>query len=113
MAQITSDLNEEYFKRELAKGNFEIVIIKLCVRMEAILRSKYHLEGDFSEMLTQYCSKYGREDDGWGYDVEAGFVKHLHKLRKCRNSIVHSEATDEALSIEELNYCIDYICKMG
>ena len=113
MERVTDDLDEAYFINELAKGNFEIVIIKLCVRLEAILRGKYHFEGDFSEMLNQYCSKYGTEDDGWGYDVEAGFVKYLHKLRKCRNSIVHSEKTNETMSIEELKFCIEYICKMG
>jgi hypothetical protein len=63
MERITDDLDEAYFRNELAKGNFEIVIIKLCVRLESILRGKYHLEGDFSEMINQYCSKYGTEDD--------------------------------------------------
>lgn len=112
MERVTDDLDETYFRNELAKGNFEIVIIKLCVRLEAILRGKYHLEGDFSEMLNQYCSKYGTEDDGWGYNVESGFVKYLHKLRKCRNSIVHSEKNNDTMSIEELKFCIEYICKM-
>ena len=113
MDRVTDDLDETYFKNELAKCNFEIVIIKLCVRLEAVLRGKYHYEGDFSEMLNQYCSKFGREDDGWGYDVEAGFVSYLHKLRKCRNSIVHSEKTNDTMSVDELKFCIDYICKMG
>ena len=108
-----SELTKEYFESELEKGNTEIVIIKLCVRLEAILRCDYHYEGEFSEMLNEYCSKHGREDDGWGYDVEANFVKHLHKLRKCRNSIVHSEKTGETMSVDELKFCIDYICKMG
>ena len=113
MDRVTDDLDEAYFKNELAKGNFEIIIIKLCVRLEAILRGKYHYDGDFSEMLNQYCSKFGSEDDGWGYDVEAGFVRYLHKLRKCRNSIVHAEKTNDTMSIDELKFCIDYICKMG
>ena len=113
MERVTDDLDEAYFRNELAKGNFEIVIIKLCVRLEAVLRGKYHLEGDFSEMINQYCSKYGTEDDGWGYNVEAGFVKYLHKLRKCRNSIVHSERSEEVMSIEEIKFCIEYICRMG
>ena len=113
MDRVTDDLDEVYFKAELEKGNFEIIIIKLCVRLEAILRGKYHYEGDFSEMLNQYCSKHGREDDGWGYDIEANFVKYLHKLRKCRNNIVHSERTEEAMTIDEIRFCIEYICRMG
>ena len=51
--------------------------------------------------------------DGWGYDVDANFVKYLHKLRKCRNNIVHSERTEEAMTIDEIKFCIDYICRMG
>ena len=81
--------------------------------MEAILRCDYHYDGEFSEMLNEYCSKHGREDDGWGYDVEANFVKYLHKLRKCRNNIVHSERTEEAMTIDEIKFCIEYICRMG
>ena len=108
-----AELTKEYFESELEKGNTEIVIIKLCVRLEAILRCDYHYEGEFSEMLNEYCSKHGREDDGWGYDVEANFVKYLHKLRKCRNNIVHSERTEEAMTIDEIKFCIEYICRMG
>lgn len=107
-----ADLTKEYFEAELAKGNAEMVIVKLCVRLEAILRSTYHYDGDFSEMLNQYCNAHGQEDDGWGYSQEAKFVKYLQKLRKCRNSIVHSEKTKEILSIDEIRYCIDYICNM-
>lgn len=107
-----SDLTKEYFEAELAKGNVEIVIVKLCVRLEAILRSSYHYDGDFSEMLNKYCGAYGQEDDGCGYNQEAKFVKYLQKLRKCRNSIVHSEKTQEKLSLDEINYCIDYICNL-
>ena len=108
-----AELTKEYFESELEKGNTEIVIIKLCVRLEAILRCDYHYEGEFSEMLNEYCSKHGREDDGWGYDVEANFVKYLHKLRKCRNNIVHSERTEEAMTIDEIKFCIEYICRIG
>ena len=108
-----AELTKEYFEVELEKGNTEIVIIKLCVRLEAILRCDYHYEGEFSEMLNEYCSKHGCEDDGWGYDVEANFVKYLHKLRKCRNNIVHSERTEEAMTIDEIKFCIEYICRMG
>ena len=112
------DLTKEYFETELAKGNIEIVIIKLCVRLEAILRSDYLYEGDFSEMLKKYCdSKLNwEEDDGWGYMVNKSddkTIRLLNNLRIKRNSIVHSEKTNVELSLEEIRYCIDYICKMG
>ena len=107
---LISDYTYEYFVEQLAKGNKDIVIIKLCVRLEAVLRCDYHFEGELSEMLSQYCAKYGREDEGWG---EAKFVQMLHKLRKCRNSIAHPTGIDATMTTEELNFCIDYVCKMG
>ncbi len=107
------NLTKEYFNTELSKGNIEIVIIKLCVRLEAILKSDYHYEGDFADMLKRYCDEHGSEDDGWGYSQECEFVKYLHKLRKQRNNIVHSEKSDEQMTSSEINFCIDYICNMG
>lgn len=112
MNRTIEGLDEAYFKRELSKGNFEIVIIKLCVRLEAILKGKYHLEGEFSEMLEKYCSTYGRDYDDWhGCYKEAEWVKTLQKLRMCRNNIVHPENNQiEALTLAKLEFCIDYIC---
>ncbi len=114
--QVVNELTKEYLESELKKGNTEIVIIKLCVRLEAILRSTYHYEGDFSEMLDKYCSQYGSEnkDDGWGYSyrVTNDFVEYLQKLRMCRNSIVHSEKKKDMLTLDEIQYCIDYICNL-
>ena len=112
--KIIEELNEEFFRKELAKGNEELVAIKLCVRLEAVLKSKYHYEGDFSEMLEKYCSQYGihTEDDGWGFLQRRTdeFVSYLQKLRKFRNSIVHSEKTVDAMTEKELSFCIEYIC---
>ena len=88
--------------------------IKLCVRLETVLKSKYHYEGDFSDMLEKYCSQYGsyEEDDGWGYMERRTekFVPYLQKLRKYRNSIVHSEKKVDSMTKEELDFCIQYIC---
>ena len=107
------DLTKEYFESELGKGNTDMVIIKLCVRLEAVLRCDYHYEGDLSIMIDKYCQEHGWEDDGWGYSVESNHVKYLQKLRMKRNNIVHSEKNSVDLTLEEIKYCIDYICKMG
>lgn len=112
--KIIEELNEEFFRNELAKGNGDLVAIKLCVRLEAVLKSKYHYEGDFSEMLERYCSQHGsyEEDDGWGYMERRTekFVPYLQKLRKYRNSVVHSEKKVDSMTKEELDFCIQYIC---
>ena len=67
-------------------------------------------------MLEQYCSQHGvnNVDDGWGY-IEMytdNFVSYLQKLRKYRNSIVHSEKKIDGMTEEELDFCIRYICEL-
>lgn len=101
---------------EYIKGNRDLVIIKLCVRMEAILKCDGYI-GDFAEMLDKYCNEKltWSEDDGWGYfynKSDEKIINLLHKLRKIRNSLVHSEKTDESMSEDEIKQCIDYICSL-
>ena len=109
---IVGDLTKEYFESELGKGNTDMVIIKLCVRLEAVLRCDYHYEGDLSVMLDKYCSGFNTYDDE-GNDYDPYTPSVLNKLRMKRNNIVHSEKNSVDLTLEELKYCIDYICKMG
>ena len=112
------DLTKEYFEKELAKRNFDTIIIKLCIRLEYILKNDYRYEGTFAEMLDKFCNTelYWVCEDRWGYTTEecdSKTIKVLNKLRMKRNNIVHSEKNDVDLTLEELQYCIDYICKMG
>lgn len=111
--KLIKELTKEYFESELAKGNIDMVVIKLCVRLEAILKCDYHYDGELSAMLEKYCQEHGWEDDGWGYSVESECVKYLQKLRMKRNNIVHSEKSNVELSLDDIQYCIDYICKLG
>lgn len=111
-ATMIAGLTKEYFEQELAKGNIEIVIIKLCVRLEAILRADYHYEGTFEEMLSKYCSSFNTYDDeDNNYDPYTPQL--LHKLRMQRNSIVHSERNGASMNVDEIKQCINYICKLG
>ena len=109
--KIVSELTKEYFYSELKKGNREMVIIKLCVRMEAVLKCDYHYEGDFSEMLNRYCSGFNTYDDE-GNDYDPYTPELLNKLRKQRNGIVHSEKSLPQLSDNEIQSCIEYICSL-
>lgn len=107
------ELTKEYFEQELSKGNIEIVIVKLCVRLEAILRSTYNTDEDFSVLLDRLCSNYETNDDeANNYDPYTPRV--LNKLRIQRNGIVHSEKkkNGDDLTPDEINFCIDYICGM-
>lgn len=109
--RITGELTKEYFDSELSKGNKELVIIKLCVRMEAILKCDYNYQGDFSEMLDHFCNQFETYDDeNNNYDPYTPAL--LNRLRRQRNSIVHAEKMVEAMSDEEIKQCIDYICSL-
>ena len=109
--KIVKDLTKDYFYNELEKGNKEIVIIKLCVRLEAVLRCDFHFEGDFSTMLDNYCSRFEtRDDESNNYDPYT--PKLLNKLRKKRNNIVHSEKISCELTDDEIKECIEYICNL-
>ncbi len=107
-------LTKEYFEAELEKGNVEMVIIKLCKRLEAILKSDYHYDGDLNTMMDKYFWEHGREEDRWGEDiVDCEFVPILRKLKKQQESIVGSEKSNEMMTDTDIRYCIEYICKMG
>lgn len=106
-------LTKEYFTKQVKEGNTELAIIKLCVKLEAILKYDYRYEGTFEEILNEFCKKEltFKEDDGWGYMEwkESSMIPLLHKLRKHRNGIVHSTAVEDTISLEEFNNCVEYI----
>ena len=109
--KIVGELTKDYLYSELSKGNKELVIIKLCVRMEAILKCDYNFQGDFSEMLDHFCNQFETYDDeSNNYDPYTPAM--LNRLRRQRNSIVHSEKQGEPMSDEEIKQCIDYICSL-
>ena len=109
--KIVGELTKDYLYSELSKGNKELVIIKLCVRMEAILKCDYRYQGDFSEMSDRFCNQFETYDDeSNNYDPYTPAM--LNRLRRQRNSIVHSEKQGEPMSDEEIKQCIDYICSL-
>jgi transcriptional regulator with XRE-family HTH domain len=110
---LTNGLTKEYFESLLQSNNLELLVIKLCVKIEAILKCDYKYEGTFEEMLSKFTEKNGYEDDGWGYNVESDRSKLFHKLRKYRNGIVHPEQSKEVLTVDELKSLIKYVCDLG
>ena len=110
---LTNGLTKEYFETLLQSNNLELLVIKLCVKLEAILKCDYKYEGTFEEMLSKFTEKHGYEDDDWGYSVESNRSKLFHKLRKYRNGIVHPEQAKEVLTVDELKLLIKYVCELG
>lgn len=113
----TSELTREYFEDLYNKRNYELLVIKLCVRLEAILKCDFHYDGTFEEMLTRFSKEHGyiNDDDGWGdyYTEETEQSKIFHRLRKYRNDIVHAEKNQEALSADEIKLAIEQVFKLG
>ena len=100
--KLTKNLTKDYFLNELEKGNIDRVVINLCVKLEAVLKYQYKLEGDFQEMIDKFSGKIS----------DTIMTTLLNKLRMFRNKIVHAVATDIDISKDELKKCIDYICKL-
>lgn len=114
---LTKDLNKEYFEKLYNDKNYELLVIKLCVRLEAVLKCDFHYVGTFEEMLSQYSSQYGYHkyyDDDWSYDEETESNKIFHKLRKYRNDIVHPEKqTTNTINSDQLKLAIDLVLRLG
>lgn len=96
------EFDKKYFEKQLSKGNYELVIIKLCVRLEATLKTKFNYEGTFEEMLAKYCGTFN----------DKSIISLLNRLRIQRNSIVHSKQSYDELSVDEIKVLIEYICKL-
>lgn len=101
---LISNLTKEYFTKLFKKKDYELLVIKLCVRLEVVLRCDYYLEGTFEEMLTQYTSKHCHDEK---------ISALLHKLRILRNDIAHPKKNMETMNEEELLKCIEYVFDIG
>jgi hypothetical protein len=99
----------------LEKGDTDMATIKLCVRLEAVLKYDLRYTGDFTQMLDWYCREWLPDlcDDWDDYVEENPTKKLLKKLLMKRNQIVHGGQTEATLSFGDLRACIDYICQMG
>lgn len=113
--QITTDLKNKGLLKSLTKEHFysllsspnkrdrDILIIDLCRRLEVVLKWTFHYEGELAEMLTKYCSS----------ECDTEMAELLQRLRKVRNSLVHSEMTSDTISDDELVKCIEHICDIN
>jgi hypothetical protein len=108
---IIAELPKEKLLEYVNAGNLDMAVIKICVKMEAILHYDKHYNGDFFEMMDQYCHTFNTNDDESNdYDPQTPAL--LQKLRMCRNQIVHAEKQTISLSQDELKQCIDIAERM-
>ena len=100
IAQIKTVIPKEYLLQEIENGNIENAIIKLCVKLESILKNRYRLTGDLFTMLDSFFDmKHCKEE----------WKEVLSKLRMKRNSLVHSEITPVSFTKQDLLVCIDIV----
>ena len=98
----TDQFSYEYFNSLLMDNNTDMLVIKLAVFLEGILKNRLGYEGTFEEMINSYLDTINNDRVG----------ELFHKLRKERNSAVHADRTGMKLTSDELKYLIDYIIKL-
>ncbi|MFA5741744.1 MAG: hypothetical protein WC874_02580, partial [Candidatus Izemoplasmatales bacterium] len=129
--RISSEITSEYIYGLISEGNEEKAIIKLCVRLESVLKHKYDFSGDLFTMLDNFfegplknvetAKPNDDEDNNYQYEMDqyykqtelnkthAKWIDSLSKLRMKRNNIVHAEKGVVDFSTKELEDCINII----
>ena len=121
---INSELTSEYLKSLCENGNEDMAIIKLCVKLETILRYVYHLDGELYNMVgdyiktnlaTQNCTD---DEDNFYYICQENNRRFkrwsdlLYRLRTRRNNIVHSGEINVEFTKSDLIETIDIVEQM-
>lgn len=122
-------ISEQYLSDLLQSGNVEMFIIKLCVRMDVVLKYKRYEGEDFFSRMDAFFKKNvpsSRDcDDGWGYyELDTAFEEKevkpwqrrrelFNRLRMQRNNIAHSDNNNvKPLTNEELLECLKFVVSM-
>ncbi len=108
----SKECTKDFFQSELAKGNIENCVIKLCTLFEIKLKADGE-RGDFFDMMNDYCERYHSYDSYYGdkYCSNEHIVDVLKRLRIMRNDFLHGNVSDvKPLSSSELMECVEQIC---
>ncbi|MCM1533838.1 MAG: helix-turn-helix domain-containing protein [Corallococcus sp.] len=95
------ELNRDYFESERDRENYEIVIIKLCKRLESYFKYVLKYEGTLYEMMDRYCSEVCGEN--------SSTASNLNKLRTLRNGIAHSDSNSQTVNAAQINGYIELV----
>ena len=116
---------------QIAKGNEEVATIKLCVRLESILKHKFGYSGDLYTMLDSFFNgplkqvatdkPWDDEDNNYNSQMEEYYkqtelneihekwTNYLSKLRMKRNNLVHAEKSNVNFTTDDLEQCISIV----
>ncbi len=105
-----TEITKEYLLDQINKENYDSVIIKLCVKLESILKYKYEYSGDLHTMLDLYLKKLLDQNLSFNDNKKYNeWANYLNKLRMKRNNIVHSENNTIDFTEDDLTKCINII----
>ena len=129
--RLRKEITSEFLIGQIAKGNEEVATIKLCVRLESILKHKYGYSGDLFTMLDSFFNgplkqietnkPWDDEDINYESQMEEYYrqtelnelhekwTRYLSKLRMKRNNLVHAEKSSVDFTTEDLKQCINIV----
>lgn len=129
--RLKKEITREFLMGQIDKGNEEVATIKLCVRLESILKHKFGYSGDlytmldsfFSGPLKQVATSRPWDDEDNNYysqmaeynrqtelnEIHEKWTNYLSKLRMKRNNLVHAEKSSVNFTTEDLKQCISIV----
>lgn len=129
--RIKDEITSQYLVDLISKGGTDLAIIKLCVKLESILKHKFDLTGDLFTMLDSFFAgplkhieayrPTDDEDNNYSRDMAAyneqcrlnelhkTWIGYLSKLRMKRNELVHAEKASVEFTTKDLEQCISIV----
>lgn len=98
------DIKIELIEKKIASGLYQFVFVNLSAKLETILKTKYHLEGKLSVMLSN-TRKTGV--------IDKDIVKDLNDFRKNRNASIHPENKNTDFTPDDLRRWTKEIFDLG
>lgn len=75
-----SNIKKDLIDKKIDSGDYQYVFVNLSVKLESILKNKYHLSGKLSDMLSL------ARDSG---AIKRNIINDLHDFRANRNAYIH------------------------
>lgn len=129
--RLKNEITSAFLLEQISKGNDEVATIKLCVRLESILKHRYGYSGDLYTMLDTFFvgplkevatyKPWDDEDNSYQSqmdeyyrqtelnEIHRTWTEYLSKLRMKRNNLVHAEKSTVNFTTEDLKKCISIV----
>lgn len=98
--RLKNRLSKQFLLEQINQGDINTVIVNTCVKLENLLKNKYHYDGDLFTMISSFIEKHS---------IDKKMAYKIHQLRMKRNSIVHADTNNFVFSTSDLIDCITFI----